>query len=96
MSYDPDTKIKGREALEPEDLEMVTGGCSVSVDGERYTMVTANTYCMKKSWERREQKLDMNNITPFDAWYNLSSDFQCGTCVHLRFEGKIGYCGLER
>lgn len=86
--------------LSDDELDNIAGGgCSTDVGGKDYTIVTSALPCFTGGFESNFKDGDNIPVITTDSqlarttWRRFSSDNQCGSCAHLRFNGVAGYCG---
>ncbi len=91
--------------MSDEEMENVSGGCSTTVDGQKYTVVSCGLKCFTGKWEDGKAPAENYNRTIIRSdktslrsnWYMWSStDNTCGTCIHLGFTKALtGYCEVQ-
>ncbi len=90
--------------MSDEEMENVSGGgCTVSVDGKKYKVVTNQTKCFTGQWveNRTSNKYNFELIrtdhSSLRTTWNTGVDHNhCGSCIHLGFTKALtGYCEVE-
>lgn len=92
--------VKGE--LSDDELDNVSGGGCTTNGG--YTTVTSELKCFTGQYEnnfwRAEYGMYMTNDSNASlrkTWEkNCTGQYRCGRCVHLEFNGGIGYCGVSK
>ncbi len=88
--------------MSDEEMENVSGGCSTTVDGKKYKVVTCDTNCFTGKWQN-----GCPHFTPIrddfkglrSTWYscaNGTKENKCGSCYHLGIKSSgTGYCEVQ-
>ena len=94
--------------LSDDELDAVSGGGCLEVDGKSYTVVTCGVFCFTGHYEpyKKEPYGDQSRNDPMlrkrtdnfllrQSWWDLSVKDQCGHCLHLGLHNGVGYCEKE-
>ena len=83
--------------LSDEELDNVAGGgCSTTVDGKNYTVVTSGQLCFTGKFENNwngQTYLSTDHEGLRVIWAMCTSEGACGCCRWLKFRNAVGYCG---
>ncbi len=94
--------------LSDDELDNVSGGgCTIEWNGGIYDVVSSGKKCYTGQYEpgfETSGYIYLNGNKPLNndhkqlrtTWASFSSKGCCGTCLHLRFQNNIGYCGKSR
>ena len=89
--------------LSDDELSNVSGGgCETTVDGKKYTVVTAPCKCFTGQYlsnfvssENLGMTVRTDNPLLREIWVGKTGskiENKCGSCAHLGFKDGIGYC----
>ncbi len=73
-----------------DELDSVSGGCSTTIDGRSYTVVTSFSNCFTGEFS----KIGERDTWLREKWYMYAPDGKwcCGNCSNLMFKNGLGYC----
>ena len=101
MYFEQLTAKKGE--LSDDELSNVSGGgCETTVDGKKYTVVTAPCKCFTGQYlsnfvSSKNLGMTVRTDNPLlrEIWVGKTGskiENKCGSCAYLEFKGGIGYC----
>ncbi len=82
--------------MSDEEMENVSGGgCTVKVDGKKYTVVTSGLKCFTGKYDGSGEVRSDHKTTRV-MWTMCSGSGCCGFCNHLGITSSgTGYCEVE-